>query len=112
MKNSRKVSRRSFMARVVGGTVVGGGALVALGGTAKALQITDGDPGDPANRTGLTDSDSGDRAGNGRGRTARYRACSDNDSGSNADAAGAGRGNGRSDSDSGNGSDRPGCGRR
>lgn len=111
MKDLRKVSRRSFMTRVVGGAVVGGGAMVALGTSAKALQITDGDPGDPANRTGLTDNDSGDRAGNGRG-TRRYRACSDNDSGSNADPAGRGRGNGASDSDSGANADRPGCGRR
>jgi hypothetical protein len=112
MKNIRKVSRRSFMTRVIGGAVVGGGAMVALGSQAEAFQINDSDPSDPANRTGLTDRDSGDRAGNGRGATTRYRACSDNDSGSNADAAGRGRGNGRSDSDSGSNADRPGCGRR
>jgi hypothetical protein len=45
MKNLRKLSRRSFMSRVVGGAVVGGGALVALGGRASALQITDHDTG-------------------------------------------------------------------
>lgn len=112
MKNLRKLSRRSFMSRVVGGAVVGGGALVALGGRASALQITDHDTGpnsDPANRTGLTDSDPTDRAGN---APARRRGCTDNDSGSNADQPGQGRGNGVTDNDQGSNSDSPGCGRR
>ena len=113
MKNLRKLSRRSFMSRVVGGAVVGGGAIAVLGGTAQAFQVTDADTGqnsDPANRTGLTDSDSGDRAGNGQGAR-RRRPCTDSDSGPNADQAGQGRGNGVTDSDSGSNSDRPGCGR-
>ena len=109
MKNLRKLSRRSFMSRVVGGAVVGGGAMLALGGRASALQVTDGDPGDPANRTGLTDRDPSDPAGN---APVRRRACTDNDTGSNADAPGRGRGNGRSDNDSGANSDPAGCGRR
>lgn len=113
MKNLRKLSRRSFMARVVGGAVAGGGALVVLGGRASAVQITDADTGpnsDPANRTGLTDSDSGDRAGNGQG-SRRSRPCTDSDTGPNSDQAGNGRGNGVTDRDSGPNSDRPGCGR-
>jgi hypothetical protein len=112
MKNLRKLSRRSFMSRVVGGAVVGGGAMMALGGRASALQVTDNDTGpnsDPANRTGLTDRDPSDPAGN---APVRRRACSDNDSGSNSDPAGRGRGNGRSDNDSGANSDPAGCGRR
>ena len=115
MKNLRKLSRRSFMARVVGGAVLGGSAL-ALGGRASAFQVTDADTGpnsDPANRTGVTDSDTGsgaDRPGNGQG-TRRSRPCTDSDSGPNADQAGNGRGNGVTDSDTGPNSDRPGCGR-
>ena len=92
MKTDRKLSRRSFLGRVVGGTVAGG-AFVALATTrAEAIQASDRDTGpnaDPAGRgrTGLTDSDSGP----------------------NADQPGRGRGNGRSDSDP---TDRAGCGRR
>ena len=109
MKKLRKLSRRSFLARVAGGAVIGGGALAAFGGRAQA-QITDGDPGDPANRTGLTDRDPTDRPGNGRGSRAS-RPCTDSDSGPNSDPGGNGRGNGVTDSDTGPNSDRPGCGR-
>ena len=109
MKNLRKLSRRSFMSRVVGGAVICGGAMMALGGRASALQVTDSDPGDPANRTGLSDRDPSDPAGN---APVRRRACTDNDTGSNADQPGRGRGIGRSDNDSGSNSDPAGCGRR
>jgi len=115
MKTDRKLSRRSFLGRVVGGAVAGGGALVVLSGSAEAVQVSDSDQGpnsDPPGRgrTGVTDSDSGpnsDRPGHGRSRSARP--CTDSDSGPNADQAGRGRGNGRSDSDP---TDRAGCGRR
>lgn len=115
MKTNRKLSRRSFIGRVVGGAVAGGGALVVLSGSAEAFQVTDSDSGansDPAGRgrTGVTDSDSGpnsDRPGHGRSRSARP--CTDSDSGPNSDQPGRGRGNGRSDSDP---TDRAGCGRR
>ena len=109
MKNLRKLSRRSFMTRVVGAAAVGGGALAALGGTAAAFQINDSDPSDPANRTGLTDRDAGDRPGNGQGT--RRRACTDTDSGPSSDPPGRGRGNGVTDRDSGANSDQPNCGR-
>jgi hypothetical protein len=108
MKNLRKLSRRSFMARVAGGAVAGGGALVILGGQARALQISDRDPTDPANRTGLTDSDPSDPAGN---APVRARGCTDNDRGNNSDPAGRGRGNGITDNDRGSNADRAGCGR-
>ena len=120
MKDFRKVSRRSFMTRVVGGAVVGGGAMIALGKSAEAFQVTDRDTGSNADApgrgyTGYSDSDSGsnaDRANHGRSRQGRSnRGCTDNDSGPNADRAGAGRGNGVTDSDSGSNSDRAGCGR-
>jgi hypothetical protein len=107
MKNLRKLSRRSFLARVAGGAVAGGAALTVLGTRAEA-QITDRDPGDPANRTGLTDSDPTDRAGN---APVRRRACTDNDQGNNSDPAGRGRGNGVTDNDRGSNADRAGCGR-
>jgi len=100
MKTTRKLSRRSFLTRVAGGAAVAGGALVVLGGTAEALQVTDSDSGpnaDPPNR--------------GRGSN-RIRGCTDNDSGSNADPAGNGRGNRTTDSDTGNNSDPANCGRR
>lgn len=114
MKTDRKLSRRSFMGRVVGGTLAGG-AFVALASQAEALQVSDSDSGPNADqagrgRTGVTDSDSGpnsDRPGHGRSRSSRP--CTDRDSGPNADQAGRGRGNGRSDSDP---TDRAGCGRR
>lgn len=120
MKDLRKVSRRSFMKRVVGGAVAGGGALVMLSGRAEALQVTDRDTGSNSDApgrgyTGYSDSDSGsnaDRANHGRSRQGRTsRGCTDNDSGPNADGAGQGRGNGVTDNDSGSNSDRAGCGR-
>ncbi|MGZ8335084.1 MAG: twin-arginine translocation signal domain-containing protein [Allosphingosinicella sp.] len=122
MSEKRKLSRRSFMGRVVGGAVAGGGALVLLSGRAEALQVSDSDSGgnsDPAGRgyTGYSDSDSGgnaDRANHGRSRQGARtsaRGCTDNDSGPNSDRAGAGRGNGVTDNDSGSNADRAGCGR-
>ena len=45
MKVTRKLTRRSFLGRVAGGAVLGGGALVLMGGSAEALQITDSDSG-------------------------------------------------------------------
>ena len=113
MKNLRKLSRRSFLARVAGGAVAGGAALTVLGGRAEALQITDRDPGDPANRTGLTDQDPSDPAGNAPRRGGnRIRGCTDNDRGNNSDPAGNGRGNGVTDNDRGTNSDPARCGRR
>ena len=69
------VGRRSAVA-AIGGTLLGGLALAAVGPTQKAHAQSDSDGGpnaDPAGRgrTGQTDSDSGpnaDRAGHGRGR--------------------------------------------
>src|SRR4051812_30091711 len=76
MKPTRRLSRRSFLARVAGGAIVAGGALTMVGAPAGALQVTDSDRGpnaDPAGRgRGVTDSDSGpnaDPAGRGRGVT-------------------------------------------
>ena len=98
MKTTRKLSRRSFLGRVAGGAIAGGGALVVLGGTAQAFQVTDSDNGPNS-----------DPAGN---APARRRACTDADSGPNSDPANRGRGNGVTDSDSGPNSDPPRCGRR
>ena len=112
MKSRGKLSRRSFLGRVVGGAVVGGGAIVALTSSAKA-QVTDSDPGDPANRTGLSDQDPSDPAGNAPRRGGnRIRGCTDNDRGANSDPAGNGRGNGVTDNDQGTNSDPARCGRR
>lgn len=107
MKSRGKLSRRSFLGRVVGGAVAGGGAIVALTSAARA-QVTDSDPGDPANRTGLTDQDPSDPAGN---APRRARGCTDNDQGANSDPSGGGRGNGVTDNDRGSNADRAGCGR-
>lgn len=99
MKPTRKLSRRSFLTRVAGGAIVGGGAMVALAGGAQAFQVTDGDAGATA-----------DPAGRGRGgANRRIRGCSDADSGANGDPAGNGRGNRTTDGDPG---DPPSCGRR
>lgn len=67
-------TRRSFLARVAGGTLIVGGPMSLIAGGARA-QVTDQDPSDPSGRgrgggTGITDSDSGpgaDPAGRGRG---------------------------------------------
>jgi hypothetical protein len=100
MKSSRKLSRRSFLTRVAGGAIVGGGALVALTGKAEAYQVTDSDQGPHS-----------DPPGRGRG-SAHIRGCTDADQGPNADQAGNGRGNRTSDSDSGPNADPANCGRR
>jgi len=118
----RKVSRRSFLGRVVGGAAIGAVAIVATvvpAEEAEAFQ-TDNDPHDPVGggrrryRSGITDRDPGDPAGNGRGRRRRSRSgITDRDP---RDPAGNGRGRrGRrscTDSDSGRYSDPGGRGRR
>ena len=71
MSERRKLSRRSFLASVAGAAAAGG-ALALVAGEAKALQVTDRDPSDPAGRgRGITDRDAGPRAdpaGRGRGQ--------------------------------------------
>jgi hypothetical protein len=99
MKAGRKLSRRSFMARVAGGAVVAGGALVAMSGPAHA-QVTDADQGPNS-----------DPPGRGRGNV-HISGCTDADQGTMADQAGNGRGNRRSDSDSGRNADPANCARR
>ena len=99
MKPTHKLSRRSFLTRVAGGAVVGGGAMMALTGGAQAFQVTDAD-------TGAT-ADPGGRGRGGANR--RIRGCTDADGGPTADPGGAGRGNRRSDADP---SDPASCGRR
>lgn len=134
MRPTRKISRRSFLGRVAGGAVVGGGALVALAtgaqaqitdsdtgayadpagrGRGRRTGITDSDPSDPVGRgrgrrTGITDSDPSDPAGNGRGR--RNTGITDRDP---SDPVGNGRGRRScSDSDGGAYADPIGRGRR
>lgn len=102
MTPSRKLSRRSFLGRVGGGIVIGGGSLMLLSQGAHAQA-----------RRNVTDVDNGpinDPPNMGRGR--RIPRCSDNDSGPNSDPAGQGRGTGITDRDAGPNSDQPGCGRR
>jgi hypothetical protein len=79
MKSTRKLSRRSFLTRVAGGVIVGGGALVALTGKAEAYQVTDSDQGPHS-----------DPPGRGRGNN-HIRGCTDADQGPNADPANCGR---------------------
>ena len=87
MTDKKTLNRRSFFARVAGGAVLGGAAMSLIsGGQASA---TDRDPSDPA---GVTDRDSNDRPGQGRGSRPAY---TDHDSG---DRPGQGRGP-RSDQD-------------
>ena len=98
----RRLGRRSFLARVLGGVAISG-ALTLVSGEALAVQVTDSDSGpkgDPAGRgrgrTGESDGDPTDPAGYGRPRTG----CSDGDSGTNGDPGGRGRcRTGESDSD-------------
>ena len=97
MKTIRRLSRRSFLGTVAGGAALAGGAMVALSGTAGAVQSSDNDSGprsDPpggGTRTGRTDQDSSDRPGRGTATGLndsdpsdppnRGRGCSDNDPG-------------------------------
>ena len=110
MKASRKLSRRSFVASVIGGTVASGGALGIIGGSPARAQT--------GPYTGVTDNDSGsyaDNAGHGRGpggnAYGQPQGITDTDAG---DPEGGGRGGatGYSDSDTGQGADRSGHGRR
>src|SRR3954464_8360854 len=104
MQPTRKLSRRSFVARVLG-CGASAGALLAVTGEARAVQETDTDSGPRADqaghgrgRTGESDGDPSDPAGYGRPRTG----CTDGDSGGNGDPAARGRcATGESDSDSG-----------
>ncbi len=113
------VNRRSFLARVVGTSLLGGGALSAVVGKSHAQQnlsrscLTDRDSGDRPDygrQTGLTDTDPTNSAGRGtltnrtdsdatdaenRGRSwrcANRTGVTDGDSGANADLAGFGLG--------------------
>ncbi|HMG48116.1 MAG TPA: hypothetical protein VK614_11725 [Allosphingosinicella sp.] len=85
MKTARKVNRRSFVASVLGGVVIGGGATALVIGRAEAQSYS-----------GVTDSDTGqvrDRPGYGVGVRNQY---TDRDTGPNADPQFHGRGpNGR-----------------
>ena len=121
MKPTRKISRRSFLGTVAGGSVAGAAAIV-MATTGAEAQTTDRDTGSNADRpghgrSGVTDSDTGansDRPGHGRGGR-RRTGLTDSDSGNGADSPGYGRGRGRrsgiTDSDSGRGADSPGNGR-
>lgn len=110
MKPTRSLSRRSFLGRVAGGAIVGGAALTVLGASPAHAQITDQDSTDTAGhgRGNITDGDSGRTSDpSGRGRGARRTSCSDQDTG---DRAGHGV-RGPTDGDSGSMADVAGCGR-
>ncbi|MFN2259653.1 MAG: hypothetical protein ABR601_07430 [Parasphingopyxis sp.] len=113
MKITRRISRRSFLARVSGGAI-GAGSFLTLTGCATAS--TDADPYDPVGggrrgRGGYTDADTGpyaDPSGRGRGRGG----ITDGDTGRYADPAGRGRSGACSDTDTGRHADPIGRGRR
>jgi hypothetical protein len=105
--SQRKTTRRSFLARVAGGSLLIGGPLSLIAGRANATQVTDHDPTDPSGHgrgggTGVTDSDSGpgaDPAARGRGTSPGQSrgdglntGVTDSDSGPNADPPQRGRG--------------------
>ena len=107
MAKKGKLSRRSFLTRVAGGTIATG-AIATVAGAAVVQRYSDADPVDGVARTGITDADPNDYANHGTSRTGR----TDSDSGSCADQAGYGRGNtGYTDSDSSGCSDPGGRGR-
>ena len=121
MKASRRLSRRSFVASVIGGAALGGSATALVTGQAQAQNtrysgVTDSDTGEHADRPGYgvgvrnqyTDRDTGPGADpqfHGRGPNGRPPGapsgqgsygepptnCSDTDSGANADPGGRGR---------------------
>lgn len=96
MKATRKLSRRSFLGRVAGGAIAGGGALAALSVGAAAHPVTDNDPSDePGSGTGTgarpySDVDEGE-AGDPAGQAGRLGHYSDSDSGPNGDPVNHGR---------------------
>src|SRR3954454_6733305 len=126
MTPSRKISRRSFLGRVGGGSLMAGSFLALTG--CVGYGYSDSDPFDPAGagrgyrggwgrpRGGCTDGDRGEYADPaGGGRNCRGGGSSDQDSGQYADPPGQGRGGdgrGGSDSDSGPNGDPAGQGRR
>ncbi len=114
--------RRSFLARILGTTALGGATGVITGGST-ARQVTDSDPTDPVGRgrggsTGITDRDPSDPSGRGRGTSGHPQTgVTDSDP---TDPVGGGRGTtgghrpgytGVTDSDGGAGADRGGYGR-
>lgn len=104
MTPRRRLSRRSFLASVAGGSALAGGALLFVAGRAEAFQrspsgCSDSDPirsgGDPGNygrrcspATGVTDNDPTDPTNGGRRRPT---GCSDGDRGRGSDPGGWGR---------------------
>ena len=84
MTPRRKLSRRSFLTRVAGGSALAGGALLFVAGPAEAYQCSDSDP--PPSR-------GGDPGGRGRycGRSGARTGCSDSDRGRGSDPAAYGR---------------------
>ncbi|WP_412545529.1 hypothetical protein [Maricaulis sp. MIT060901] len=107
MAKKGKMSRRSFLTRVAGGTVVTG-TVAAVAGATMLQRSVDADPVDAAARTGITDSDPNDYANHG----SSYTGVTDSDGGACADTSGYGRGNtGYTDSDGGACSDPGGRGR-
>lgn len=85
MTPRRKLSRRSFLTRVAGGSVLAGGALFFVSGRAEAYQCTDADPSPPR----------GDPSGRGQrcqaAATRPRTGCSDGDNGRGSDPAAYGR---------------------
>lgn len=84
MRTLRRICRRSFLARVAGGIVIGGSSLALVTKRASA-QATDSDQNDIpgfGRGTGITDRDTGTGADPiGRGRGPRPSGCSDTDAG-------------------------------
>lgn len=105
---AQPLNRRSFLTKVMGVAILGGGATAAVAGAAHRAppgsgnMIVDADPSDPARppsanstRSGCSDSDSGSSAdppGAGRRCGSRNSGISDSDSGPNADPPNMGRG--------------------
>ena len=87
MTPSRKISRRSFVATVMGGAVVGAAAIAvgAQGAAAQQTGVTNRDPSDVPGRgrTGITNRDPSDRPNYGRraGGGGSARRCTDRDPG-------------------------------
>ncbi|MEQ1510016.1 MAG: twin-arginine translocation signal domain-containing protein [Sphingopyxis sp.] len=98
MSDKKPIDRRSFLSTVAGAAALMGGSALFISGEAEARR---------RRTSGITDQDSRDQAGNGRGRTG----LTDRDS---RDVAGNGRygNNGVSDGDRGRGSDPTGRGVR
>lgn len=92
MTPKRTLNRRSFLARVSGGALMGAGLASAAGAqTGPYTGVTDSDSGSHADSAGHGRGPGGNRYGQPAQPQQNHTGCSDSDGGNTADPSGAGR---------------------